>query len=266
MNRREGIIPVELDHFDLDLERLRCAKESTVSVMERSLSHKGQLTPVIVTQQQDRYLLVDGFKRYRAAQRLNLRALNAVVVAVDKKKAKAMLYLLNRPGSFSMIQEALLVSELIEIDGLTRKEAGLLLDHHKSWISRRLAMVRRLSAEVIDALLLEQIPPGVGSSLARIPACNQVDFAAAIQAHQLTPNEIHRVVDFYCKAPHPDIKQTILQSPRNALRVVEEKLRIGKLIVKAIEMLGVIEQMIGAERKEKIQTVKSILNEILEEA
>ena len=115
-----------------------------------------------------------------------------------------MLYLLNRPGSFSMIQEALLVSELIEIDGLTRKEAGLLLDHHKSWISRRLAMVRRLSAEVIDALLLEQIPNGVGSSLARIPACNQVDFAATIQAHQLTPNEIHRVVGFYCKAPHKD--------------------------------------------------------------
>ena len=266
MNRPEGIIPVGLDHFDLDLERLHRAKQMAVEKMVRSLSQKGQLTPVIVTQQRDRYLLVDGFKRYRAAQRLKLAFLSAVVVAVDNKKAKAMVYLLNRPGSFPMIQEALLVKELIEIDGLTQKEACLLLDRHKSWISRRLGMVRRLSAEVIDALLLEQIPSGVGSSLARIPACNQVDFAAAIQAHQLTANETHRVVDFYCKAPHPDIKQTILQSPRNALRVVEEKMRLGKLIVKAIEMLGVIEQIVGAQRKEKIQAVTSILNEILEEA
>ena len=266
MNRREAVIPVRLDHFDLDLERLHCAKETAVARMARSLSQKGQLTPVIVTEHRDRYLLVDGFKRYRAAEKLSLACLNAVVVAVDGKQAKAMLYLLNRPGGFSMVQEALLVKELIEIDGLTRKEAGLLLDRHKSWISRRLDMVRRLLPEVIDALLLEQIPPGVGSSLARIPPCNQVDFAAAIQAHHLTPNEIHRLVDFYCKAPHPDIKQTILQSPRKALCVVEEKMRIGKLIIKVIEMLGAIEQMLGAERKEKIQNVKSILNEILEEA
>jgi ParB/RepB/Spo0J family partition protein len=265
MNLREGVIPVGLDHFDLELERLHRAKETAVEKMARSLSQKGQLTPVIVTEHRDRYLLVDGFKRYRAAEKLSLPFLSAFVVVVDGKQVKAMLYLLNRPGSFSMIQEALLVRELVETDGLTGKEAGLLLDRHKSWISRRLAMVRRLSTEVIEALLLEQIPPGVGSSLARIPLCNQVDFAAAIQAHHLTPNEIHRVVDFYCKAPHPDIKQTILQSPRNALCVVEEKLRIGQLIFKVIEMLGAIEQMLGAERKGKIQKVKSILNGLLEE-
>jgi ParB/RepB/Spo0J family partition protein len=266
MNRREEVIPIRLDHFDLDLERLRCAKNTAVDRMAHSLSQKGQLTPVIVTEHRDRYLLVDGFKRYRAAEKLNLPCLNTVVVMVDGKQAKAMLYLLNRPGDFSMVQEALLIRELIEIDGLTQKEAGLLLDRHKSWISRRLSMVRRLSPEVIDALLLEQIPPGVGSSLARIPPCNQVDFAAAIQTHHLTPSEIHRVVDFYCKAPHPDMKQTILQSPRKALCVVEEETRIAKLIGKVIEMLGAIEQMLGAERKKNIQNIKSILNEILEEA
>ena len=266
MNRREGVIPVRLDHFDLDLERLHCAKKTAVAGMARSLSQKGQLTPVIVTEHRDRYLLVDGFKRYRAAEELKLPFLNAVIVAADGKKAKAMLYLLNRPGSFSMIQEAILVKELIELDGLTQKEAALLLDRHKSWISRRLSMVRRLSPEVIEALLLEQIPPGVGSSLARIPPCNQADFAAAIQTHHLTPNEIHRVVDFYCKAPHPDIKQTILQSPRKALGVVEKEMRVAKLIGKVIEMLGAIEQIISAQRKEKIQNVKSILSEILEES
>jgi hypothetical protein len=43
-------------------------------------------------------------------------------------------------------------------------------------------------------------------------------------------------------------------------------MQIGKLIIKVIEMLGAIEQMLGAERKEKIQNVKSILNEFLEAA
>ena len=265
MNLREGIIPVRLDQFDLELERLHCAKDTAVVRMAQSILQKGQLTPVVTTEHRDRYLLVDGFKRYRAAEKLRQVSLNAVVVTVDNKHAKAMVYLSNRQDGFSMIQEALLVRELIEIDGLTRKEAGLLLDRHKSWISRRLDMVRRLSPEVIEALLLEQIPPGVGSSLARVPLCNQADFAAAIQTHHLSPNEIHRVVDFYCKAPHPDLKQTILQSPRKALFVVEEERRMRKLIVKVIEMLEAIEQALFAEQREKLRKVKIILTEILEE-
>ena len=261
------MIHVNLNRFDLELERLRGFKKAAVDKMAGSLQHRGQLTPVIVTQSGDRYLLIDGFKRYRAAEMLRFPSLNAVVIQADPKQAKAMLYLLNRSGGFSMIQEALLVNELIEIDGLTRSEAGHLVDRHKSWISRRLDMLRRLSPEVIDALLLELIPPGVGSSLARIPPCNQPDFAAAIQVHRLTPNEIRRLADFYCKAPDPDMKQMILGSPRRALSIVKEEMKTGapeKIILKIISMLKTIENAtIYAEGREKLQQVKSILNQIL---
>lgn len=265
MKPREGVIPVRLDEFDLDLERLRCARSTAVARMTRSLSLKGQLTPVLTAEHRDRYLLVDGFKRYRAAEKLGQVSLNAVVVSVDNTHAKAMLYLSNRQDGFSIIQEALLIRELIEIDGLTRKEAGLLLDRRKSWISRRLDMVRQLSPEVIEALLLEQIPPGGGSSLARVPLCNQVEFAAAIQTHHLSSNEIHRVVDCYCKAPHPDLKQTILRSPEKSLCVIEEEMGIGKLIAKVLKMLESIEHTLCAERREKVRNVKTILKKILEE-
>lgn len=261
------MIPVNLDRFDLDLERLRGSRDAAVDKMAGSLKRRGQLTPVIVTERGDRYLLVDGFKRYRAAEKLRSASLNVVVIQADSKQAKAMLYLLNRPGGFSMIQEALLVKELIEIDGLTRSEAGLLVDRHKSWISRRLDMVRRLSPEVIDALLLELIPPGVGSSLARIPPCNQPDFAAAIQVHRLTPSEIRRLADFYCKAPDPDMKQMILGSPERALGIVQQEMKTvppEKIIFKIIAMIETIQNAtIYAEGREKLQKVKSILNEIL---
>jgi len=107
------------------------------------------------------------------------------------------------------------------LKGLTQTEAGILPDRHKSWISRRLDMVRRLAPEVIDDLLLELIPAGGGPSLARIPACNQADFSAAIQTHQLAPMEIRRLVDMFCKAPDPGVKQAILRSPRSALELAE---------------------------------------------
>jgi hypothetical protein len=221
--------------------------------------------------------LVDGFKRYRAAVKLSLPALKAVCIEADAKQAKAMMYLLNRSGGFTMIQEALLVRELIDTEGLTQTEAGILPDRHKSWICRRLDMVRRLAPEVIDDLLLELIPAGGGPSLARIPACNQPDFSTAIQTHQLSPLEIRRLADLYCKAPDPGIKQEILRSPRAALDLAKSPeppktlnwpARIHTLFRSITTLQTDLKtKPISTEAMENLQTclgrIKPILSEIL---
>ncbi len=221
MNQGESII--SLDCFDCDLERLRRPKDTVIEKMRRSLKDQGQLTPVIAVEDQGQLLLVDGFKRFRAAQKLGWSCLNTAVTMAERRKAKAMLYLLNRSGDFSMVQEALLVAELIDIDGLTQQEAAILMDRHKSWVSRRLAMIRHLSSEVVDGLLLGLIPPGAGPSLARVPMCNQPDFYAAAARHRLSSAQIGQLADIYCKAPSPDMKQMILQSPQQSLAIAGEK-------------------------------------------
>jgi hypothetical protein len=237
------------------------------------------LTPVIVAENGRVFLLVDGFKRYRAAVKIGWAGLNAVSIEAGPKQTKALIYLLNRPGGFTMIQEALIVRELVELDGLNQSEAGALLDRHKSWISRRLSMIRRLSPEIVDAFSLELIPPGVCSSLARIPPCNQPDFSAAIQTHGLAPNEIRRLADLYCKASGPGVKKAILQSPREALSVVKKESRTGMVSwsVKIRTVFGTIDRLgkyliensekIPAGRMEILQNrmeqLKPILSEIL---
>lgn len=274
-----GIFPAGLDKFDLDLERLRRPREFYVDKMARSLKNRGQLTPVIVAENKEAFLLVDGFKRYRAAVKIGWARLNAVSIEAGPKQTKALIYLLNRPGGFTMIQEALIVRELVELDGLNQSEASALLDRHKSWVSRRLSLIRSLAPEIIDAFSLELIPPGVCSSLARIPPCNQPDFSAAIQTHGLAPNEIRRLADLYCKAPDPGVKQAILQSPREALSLVKKenqteavnwpgKIRtMFKIIDKLGKYLAENSEKISDERMEILQNrtgrLKPILTDIL---
>lgn len=221
MIQPDSIIPVPLDRFDTDLERLRRSKDTLIERMSRSMKDQGQLTPVVALRGQDRWLMVDGFKRYRAARKLRWACLNTAVTTASRKKAKAMVYLLNRSGDFSMVQEALLVAELIDIDGLTQREAAILMDRHKSWVSRRLGMIRRLSSGIIEALLLGLIPPGAGPSLARVPLCNQPDFYAAVTRQRLSSTQIGQLADIYCKAPGPDMKQMILRSPRQSLEIAK---------------------------------------------
>lgn len=218
-----SISPVPLDRFDTDLERLRRSRDTLIEKMRRSMRDQGQLTPVIAVKDQQQWLLVDGFKRYRAARKLGWACLNTVVTTANRKEAKVMVYLLNRPGAFSMVQEALLVTELIDIDGLTQREAAILMDRHKSWVSRRLGMIRRLSPEIIEAMLLGLFPPGAGPSLARVPMCNQPDFYAAVTRCRLSSTQIGQLADIYCKAPDPDMKQMILQSPRQSLAIAQKK-------------------------------------------
>ena len=83
----------------------------------------------------------------------------------------------------------------------------------------------------------------------------------------MTPDEIRRLADFYCKAPDADMKQMILKSPGRALSIVEEEMKTGspeKIILKIISMLKTIENAtIHAEGRKKLQQVKSILNQIL---
>lgn len=223
---RAGLFPLPLEQFATELERFRPPRQVRIHRMVRSLTARGQLTPVIITGDGPQFMLVDGFKRLRAARILHWKTLNATAIEADSPRAKAMLYLMNRSGSFRMIEESLLVKEFIELDGLRQSEAAILLERHKSWVSRRLNIIRRLAPEVIHDLLLELIPGGGVSSLARVPLCNQPEFGAAIQKHRLIPNEINRLADIFCKTTDPAMRRAILQTPREVIQVVKKETEV----------------------------------------
>ena len=247
MNTCNGLFHIRLNQFDLDFERFRRPKESLVKRMIKSLNKQEQLTPVVVSPKNSQFLMIDGFKRYQAAMTMGWKSLSAVDVETDNRKAKVMVYLMNQSSSFNMIQEAILIKELVELDGLTQNEAAILLGRHKSWISRRLDIIRRLVPEVIETILIELIPDGVASSLARIPPCNQVDFSSAIQNYQLNPNEIRLLTDIFCKTSDPGIRKSILKSPREALSIVKKETN-GKTMIWATKIQLMIKNITMFEK------------------
>ena len=123
MNRREGIFDAGLDTFELDLERLRRPRDIAVKKMMESLKKRGQLTPVIVTENGEHLRLVDGFKRYRAAMKL------ARLLCAHIKVAGATIRNLGLHTSESRIWSRLIHLSpkyaLIEEDGAMRINHGL---------------------------------------------------------------------------------------------------------------------------------------------
>lgn len=213
---------INLDQMDLRLNIFRPIHAGAVERMTESLERYGQLTPVTAVDDGNRMVLIDGFKRHRSATTLGLTSLAVTPLKVTGCQAKALVFLLNRSTGFSVIAEARLVRDLMEVEGLNQTETALLLERHKSWVSRRLDLIRTLSPEVAEDIDLNLIPGGGGSSLARLPQGNQADFCVAIQKHRLKAQEIKKLVDLWCKAQESGIRHYLLTSPREALEIASQ--------------------------------------------
>ena len=214
--RNEQVLPLE--EIGDDYGSLRLVTPRAEQQMLKSLKHYGQMSPVVVCRgAKDTYELLDGFKRLRASRELGIVALQARVLTLGPRAAKAAVLGLNWVSrSVTDLEEGWVVHALCREDGLTQVEVGLLLSRDKSWVCRRLSLVERLSDEVESQLRLGLITGTVGRELARLPRGNQERALVVIAKHGLGSREVAALVDLLRESSRAEQDQ-ILRAPRDAL-------------------------------------------------
>ena len=202
--------------------RYRLADFRAEEAMAWSLQRFGQASPVTACWRDGHAELLDGFKRRAAALRIGWGTLSVRVVEADERLAKAAIHGLNSIGGTpSELEEAWLVQALVREDGLTQVEAAQLLNKHKSWVCRRLALLERLSAEAQAEMRLGLLSVGLARQLTRLPVGNQAAILAAARREALTMAEVQGVVDLLRTAT-PEQEELLLQQPRAALLQAED--------------------------------------------
>jgi ParB/RepB/Spo0J family partition protein len=202
---------------------LRIVEPQAERAMLHSMEKYGQLTPVAVCRiaagEQE---LLDGFKRLRAARQLGLAELSARSFDLSIRAGKATMLQLNRVGrAISGMEEALVVHSLTHEDGLNQVEIALLLNRHKSWVCRRLALIERLSDEAQQTIRLGLLPASLGTELARLQRRNQDLLLATIREHHLSCRETRTVVNALENEPRWK-HEAILRDPRGSLLSSEQ--------------------------------------------
>jgi ParB-like chromosome segregation protein Spo0J len=209
--------PLPLAELGEQYRRYRLPDPGAEEAMAMSLRRFGQASAVTACWRGSRAELLDGFKRQAAAGRLGWSTLSVRLVDVDERAAKAAIHGLNSVGGRpSELEEAWLVQALVREDGLSQVEAGQLLNKHKSWVCRRLALLERLSAEAQAELRLGLLSPGLARQLTRLPVGNQVGVLSAARRESLTVTEVQGVIDLLPGAT-PEQEQLLLTDPRSAL-------------------------------------------------
>jgi ParB/RepB/Spo0J family partition protein len=198
--------------------------------MARSLKRYGQLSPVVVCRREQRYELIDGFKRLGAARTLGaIEYLSARLLEADERSAKAAIYGLNRAGGRTReLEEAWIIHALVREDGMSQVEVAELLGRHKSWVCRRLALIERLGSKARDDLRVGLLSPTSARHIVRLPEGNQAEVLDAARREALSGAELKGVVELWLGCAHRGQQQYILAHPREALSQANRSSPVGR--------------------------------------
>jgi len=188
-----------------DLRRLR------VSIEREGIRHAVLVSTAV---DPERSVLLDGFKRVRVAEELELETLWAHGVALDAAQSKAaMLHANQAQRGLSDIEEAWIVRALVRDHGMTQVAVGELLGRDKSWVCRRLKLAEALEATLQDDLHLGLLSASAARELARLPRGNQLHAAEAVRDHGLTSRQAAQLVERLLGTDDPAARREVLADP-----------------------------------------------------
>jgi ParB-like chromosome segregation protein Spo0J len=195
MGSASSTVEVALGALGERLRALRLGGEDAVTRMADSLARHGQLTAVTAFAPAQRQLeLCDGFKRLAAARRLDWATLRVDVLELDLVQAKVALVQLNQASALSELEEAWLVRSLYRDDRLVQPVIARLLQRHKSWVCRRLALATGLDDAVEADVRLGLLAARAASEVTRLPRGNQRAVAEVVVRRGLTVAQTAQLV------------------------------------------------------------------------
>lgn len=196
-------LQLAIEQIGTTFSSLRVIDPSAEAAMLRSLARYGQISPVIVgCLQPHGYEMVDGFKRLRGCQKLEQHFLHARLIPGSAHVLKAAMIDFNlQARSIGDLEKAFVIRSLHREDTLSQVQIAALLNRHKSWVCRRLALAERLAEEVVEYLRLGLINVTTGRELAKLPRGNQPRALKTILKYRFTTAETTRLVSLLLTQP-----------------------------------------------------------------
>jgi ParB family chromosome partitioning protein len=214
---------LDLEHRSLVLKysALRVLDPHGQARLCASLAEVGQQSPVLVVPAEGRHVLIDGYRRVAALGSLGHDLVRAAELAMDEAEALLFRHRMATAERRSALEEAWLLRELNEAFGLTQDELSRRFVRSKSWVSRRLALVRELpeslQEEVRQGRLSAQAAMKHLVPLARGNSQQAEQLGKRAAAERLSTRQVGEVVAAWRQADAP-LRDRLVAHPELFLR------------------------------------------------
>lgn len=166
--------------------------EEALEELARSIAARGVIQPIIVRPLgRDRYQLVAGERRWRAAQRARLHEIPAIVRKLDEKEVRALALIENlQREDLNPVEEARAYLRLSEMDGMTQVDIAGLVDKSRSHVANIMRLLA-LPEEVLALVESEKL--SMGHARALVSVADPSPIARDIVAKGLSVRDAERL-------------------------------------------------------------------------
>ncbi len=209
--------------------------EEGLEELSRSIKSYGILNPLTVRCRGGKYELVAGERRLRAAKLAGLQEVPCILLDVNMEDAGLIALIENlQRRDLDFIEEALGLSRLIRMFGLSQEEAARRIGKSQSAVANKLRLLK-LPEDVLEKLRACGLSERHGRALLRLPDPNAQRLALAyIAANSLTVAAAEEYIEALLNAPEeaapkPEPKRTlVLKDVRIFLNSLNRSLELMK--------------------------------------
>lgn len=150
---------IEIASLDLRYERCRMKSEAAEKGLFASILEHGIRDPLQGVETKDGgRILLDGFKRYRCAIKLNIGIVPYHSLGSDEAFGIIKLLRIANDKSLSILEQARLIDELKTVHKMSVSEIAGLLERSKGWVGMRVGIIGEMSKEVMDKIFSGKFP------------------------------------------------------------------------------------------------------------
>lgn len=217
---------------NLPVDRLKPGKyqprtqmdETSLGELAASIRAQGVMQPILVravdpTPGAERYEIVAGERRWRAAQLAGLDEVPVLIRSIPDEQALAMALIENiQRENLNPLEEAQGLQRLIDEFGLTHQQAADAVGRSRPAASNLLRLLQ-LKPAVQELLMAGKLDMGHARALLPLPGAHQVAVAQRIVQKGLSVREAERLVQHLLNPPRKAAERPV---DRDVLRLQEE--------------------------------------------
>ena len=181
--------------------------EAALASLAESIRAQGIMQPILVRQiGQERFEIIAGERRWRAAQRAGLQEVPVLVREIPDESALAMALIENiQRENLNPIEEATGIKRLIDEFGMTHEAAAQAVGRSRSAVTNLLRL-QNLHETVQEMLLHNDIDMGHARALLSLDGAQQITAAQEIAQRKLSVREAEQLVKRLTASPKETIK------------------------------------------------------------
>jgi len=150
---------IELASLDLRYETFRLKSKPIEKSLLASIAEHGIRDSLKGVESGDECrILLDGFKRYRCARKLNIGTVPYESYGNDEPLGLIKLIRISTQKNLSILEQAKMIDELQAVHGMSLGDIGDLVQKSKAWVSQRAGLLALMSDTVIKKIFDGDFP------------------------------------------------------------------------------------------------------------